>query len=245
LARLKAITGKRARTVIDHILKHGSITAEELKEKYGYDHPPRAIRDVKEQGIPLERFKAQSRGGRTIAAYRFPELGSLRGGTHSGRRQFTKAFKQLLEERNGARCAICYAVFPLSALQIDHRVPYEVAGDVRGELDPAEFMLVCGSCNRAKSWSCEHCENWISRRDPKTCLTCYWGTPTSYSHIALRPIRRLDLVWQEDETSYYDAILRLSEQQGLALPDYVKNALWRHAKNASSSASRTRRGRRD
>ena len=40
--KCKAVMAKRPRTVIDHILKHGYITTEELKEKYGYNHPPRA-----------------------------------------------------------------------------------------------------------------------------------------------------------------------------------------------------------
>lgn len=35
----KSVTAKRPKTVIDHILKHGHITTEELKEKYGYNHP--------------------------------------------------------------------------------------------------------------------------------------------------------------------------------------------------------------
>jgi transcription initiation factor IIE alpha subunit len=52
-AALKAVTGKRARSVVKHILKHGSITTDDLKERYGYDHPPRAIKDVSDQGIPL------------------------------------------------------------------------------------------------------------------------------------------------------------------------------------------------
>ena len=55
-AALAAVTGKRARIVINHILKHGSITTDDLKEQYGYDHPPRAIKDVSDQGIPLVRM---------------------------------------------------------------------------------------------------------------------------------------------------------------------------------------------
>ncbi len=47
-----SVTAKRPKTVVDHILEHGSITTEELKEKYGYNHPPRAARDVREHGIP-------------------------------------------------------------------------------------------------------------------------------------------------------------------------------------------------
>ena len=53
---LNSVQNKRARTVVDHILEHGQVTTEELKERYGYNHPPRAARDVREQGIPLETF---------------------------------------------------------------------------------------------------------------------------------------------------------------------------------------------
>jgi len=56
VALCKKVTAKRPRTVIEHILEHGFITTEELKEKYGYNHPPRAARDVKESGIPIEMF---------------------------------------------------------------------------------------------------------------------------------------------------------------------------------------------
>ena len=49
----RSVKAKRARTVIDHILENGIITNEELSDMYGYDHPPRAIRDVRENGIPL------------------------------------------------------------------------------------------------------------------------------------------------------------------------------------------------
>ena len=37
LRLLEAVTAKRAKTVIDHILKHGFITTEELSAVYGYD----------------------------------------------------------------------------------------------------------------------------------------------------------------------------------------------------------------
>lgn len=49
LDKLNSVTNKRPATVIQHILKHGYITTEELKDIYGYNHPPRAIRDVREQ----------------------------------------------------------------------------------------------------------------------------------------------------------------------------------------------------
>ena len=73
LKLLKSIKAKRPRTVIDHILKNGQITTAELKDTYGYNHPPRAIRDVREQGIPIKTFRIVGSDGRKIAAYKFGE----------------------------------------------------------------------------------------------------------------------------------------------------------------------------
>ena len=73
----RSITAKRPRTVIDHILKHGHISTEELKNTYGYNHPPRAARDVKEHGIDLDRFSVVGSDGRKIAGINFPILTSL------------------------------------------------------------------------------------------------------------------------------------------------------------------------
>ena len=44
LRLLRSVQARRPKTVIDHILEHGQITTEELRDIYGYDHPPRAIR---------------------------------------------------------------------------------------------------------------------------------------------------------------------------------------------------------
>lgn len=86
--KCKAITAKRPRTVIDHILTYGFITTEELKDKYGYNHPPRAARDVREQGIPLETFRVTGSDGRKIGAYRFGNPARARFSKLSGRTGF-------------------------------------------------------------------------------------------------------------------------------------------------------------
>lgn len=59
LDKLNAITDKRPSIVIQHILKYGFITTEDLKEKYGYEHPPRAARDVRERGVNLLTYKVK------------------------------------------------------------------------------------------------------------------------------------------------------------------------------------------
>jgi hypothetical protein len=66
LEQTASITNKRARIVIEHIMKHGFITTENLETTYGYNHPPRAARDVRESGIPLDTFKVKSKEGKSI-----------------------------------------------------------------------------------------------------------------------------------------------------------------------------------
>jgi hypothetical protein len=95
----ESITNKRAKIVIDHILKHGFITTEDLEKTYGYNHPPRAARDVREAGIPLETFKAKSANGKSIAAYRFGDLSKIRNNRVDGRQIFSKEFKKSLNTR--------------------------------------------------------------------------------------------------------------------------------------------------
>lgn len=225
LTKLKAVTAKRAKTVIDHILQHGYITTEELSEKYRYDHPPRAARDVREQGIPLETFRIKGTHGRKIAAYRFGDLAKIKGGRLGGRKAWPKKFKDELVKLYGVRCAACFTEYDARYLQIDHRVPYEVGGDPEGGLEPADFMLLCSSCNRAKSWSCEHCKNWKKDHLVNVCHTCYWANPENYAHIALRLIRRLDVTWAGDEVPDHDQLARLSKYARKKLPEFVKEVL--------------------
>ena len=68
LEAAQKVTAHRPKVMIDHIIAHGYITTEELKETYGYNHPPRVAGDVRDQGIPLETFKVKGRDGRSIAA---------------------------------------------------------------------------------------------------------------------------------------------------------------------------------
>lgn len=110
--RCKAVTAKCPKTVIDYILKHGFVTTEELNEQYGYNHPPRAARDVREQGIPLETFGVEGSDGRKIAAYRFGDPSKSRFSKLSGRTAFSKRLKKALIKIQGEKCAIYLEKFP-------------------------------------------------------------------------------------------------------------------------------------
>ncbi len=225
----RSITSKRPKTVIDHIIDHGFITTEELKDKYGYSHPPRAARDVREQGIPLETYAVVAKDGRKIAAYRFGDPSKVIDDRLSGRTVISKGFKDELIKRYGSKCGIHNDEFDERYLQVDHRVPYLVAGEGRaGERRVADYMLLCSSANRAKSWSCEHCVNGIELKDPKVCSTCYWASPEEYSHVAMQEIRRVDIVWKGEEVKDYDRLKEKTQKLQKDLPSYVKKILNDH-----------------
>ena len=124
----------------------------------------------------------------------------------------------------GCRCFIYLEELPEATLQIDHRVPFEIAGESETMLAD-EFMLLCGSANRAKSWSCEHCENWKSLKDREICLSCYWAYPENHTHIAMQQLRRVDLLWKGEETAQYERLKSEAAAAGIAIPDYVKDVL--------------------
>ena len=226
LERLKRVTGKRSRIVVDHILEHGFITTDELEQIYGYMHPPRAVRDVREQGIPIETHRIRSSDGRNIAAYRFGNPSEVREGQSGRRITFSRKFKQVLFDQQDGKCAICNGYFSTREFQIDHRIPYEIAGDDNyAEDDTSAFILLCGSCNRAKSWSCEHCPNWQGR-ELTVCEECYWAQPTSYTHVATKEVRRADLIWEgDDEMGIFSQIAASSTQSQQSIPDYIKGLL--------------------
>jgi hypothetical protein len=228
----RSITAKRPKAVIDHLLQHGFITTEELKETYGYNHPPRAARDVRESGIPLETFRMTGGDGRKIAAYRFGDISKARLTRFSGRTSLSKRLKEALISRHGCKCFIYLEEVDKRNLQIDHRIPFEVGGEPDPE--PENFMLLCGSANRAKSWSCEHCDNWSNMKDKSICLSCYWAYPENYEHIAMRQVRRLDLLWEGDDIEMYEKLKQRAASLDKEIPMFVKEMIEREIERHSS-----------
>jgi hypothetical protein len=135
LQRIKTVTNKRARFVLDSIVRDGSVSTIQLKEA-GYDHPPRAARDAVELGFALTRVNAKRGDGQTIAAYVFdereldPKL--------TGRVVLAKKERDAIIERKGSKCNLCGAAHNI---QVDHRIPFQVAGESqRDEADPYQLL---------------------------------------------------------------------------------------------------------
>jgi hypothetical protein len=220
LKRIEGVTNKRARFVLDSIVKNGIVTTEEIN-RAGYDHPPRAVQDAKDLGFRIKTIKAKHSDGHSIAAYVFDE-GELEAGKE-GRRLLPKKERDALIHSAGDKCEICGAEHNL---QVDHRIPYEVAAESqRGEVKP--YQILCGSCNRKKSWTCEHCQNWLQDKSLDVCRLCYWAESETYSHVALQQQRRVDLVWTSDEVSDYEKVKAAAACHQRSVPEEIKSILTR------------------
>jgi HNH endonuclease len=221
LARIATVTNKRARFVLDNIVKNGVVTTEEISQA-GYEHPPRAARDVRELGFSLKTIKVKHSNGRAIGAYVFGE-GEFQTGK-TGRRALSRKGRDVIIHAAGEKCQICGSKHNL---QVDHRIPYEVGGEPGLDvLQP--YQVLCGSCNRKKSWDCEHCQNWLRQKDLKICASCYWAEPITFSHIAMQRQRRADLVWIGDEVKEFDRLRREAERHRRSISDEIKNIVKRH-----------------
>lgn len=217
---------KRAIIVLKAMLMSGSITTDELLA-LGYNHPPRAVGDVKDAGIPIVKQNARSpKTGRRMAVYSFGDASMIQQGRIGGRSALPKKFKKALIERYGSRDCITGAELDERVLQIDHRIPYRIAGDAGlNDQDVEAYMLLDASSQRAKSWSCERCPNLTGARDPAACARCLWASPDDYEHIAMRMIRRVELVWLEDQVSDYERLRAEAIARGETVAHYLKRIL--------------------
>lgn len=220
---------KRAQVVVDEIIKNGFVTTEKLAH-LGYDHPPRAVRDVREAGIPLKTIMVKSKiTNRRMASYVFGDVNSIQYFKSDGRRTFSKDFKRKLLIKQHSRCAICGVKFDENLLQIDHRIPYEYMGDPKSlSPDVHDFMLLCAECNRKKDQATKNgcSKTCFKTKNIKIIRSCYWASPENYNHICMKPIRRADLTWfGQDEVNSYDSLRKKALSKGQTVPDLIKDIL--------------------
>ncbi len=216
--------GARASKVLKAILERGSITTEQLLE-LGYKHAPRARMDCVDNGFPIKTTMVRSSDGSRMASYSLLSETELRE-SQNGRSIIPKVFKAKLIAHYGEYDRITGWQVTGRALQVDHRIPYQVGGDEGLEAEDVEaFMLLTGSSQRAKSFSCEQCPNFLELKDATICATCYWAFPEAYQHIGMRQMRHTQLVWQDDEVEAFDRVREKLASEGRTIEEAVKSLL--------------------
>ena len=193
-----------------------------------YEHAPRAARDVRELGIPLDTFKIKNSSGKTIAAYQFGDWETAKKSNPllkvTGRTQITEKLKNALIDRYGAKCHLYGEEYPARLLQPDHRIPYEIGGDPIDMLNTDCFMLLSPSANRDKSWACEHCPNWVEK-NIDMCKTCYYAYPEAYQHIAGVREKKLDLVFSSEDIDLFNEIVEEADLHNISYQSVVKRMI--------------------
>jgi hypothetical protein len=214
---------KRAIAVLKALLKKGSITTDDLNE-LGYNHPPRAVGDVRDAGIPVITSSTISKkSGRRMAIYTFGDPSKIQSGRIGGRSALPKSFKVALIAQYGSADRITGTQLDERVLQIDHRVPYRIAGDAGlRDHDVDAYMLLDASSQRAKSWACEHCPNMLGPRQQATCETCFWAFPEIYLHIATQQIRRTDVVWQGNDVPIHDSLKKEADRRKTTVAEILR-----------------------
>lgn len=212
----------RAAFVINHIIAHGSINSEQLRDE-GYVHGARAVGDVRDNGVPLITGKVKNSNNVTIGKYTFGSAEDIKKNKFGGRVNFPPSLKGVLIDRDGLVCSISNQRLPATELQIDHRIPYYIAGDISGSRNPDDFMLLSKSMQRSKSWDCEHCENLKTHFDIEICRTCYWAYPENYTHLAMRTQKSLNIVWQGDyEVMIFNKLEKESKENDISTQEMIK-----------------------
>lgn len=227
IKKLNQITDKRPFTVIQHIIKHGYITTEELETLYGYKHPPRAVRDVRERGVNIVTYRVKASDGRSIGAYKFGDPVFIEDNTSktAGRTILSQTLKKALIERFGSICFVYHQSMEERLLQVDHRIPYEIGGEQSDNIDC--YMLLSPSANRAKSWTCEHCPNW-KIKSIDFCKQCFWAHPEEYTHIAGKKQKVIIVSFTDKEIEDYNKLIELVGKENAEITikqlikDYIK-----------------------
>jgi hypothetical protein len=217
----------RARKALKYILENGSVSTYELA-KMGYGHPPRAAQDLKEAGVALKTTypRKHPETGNRMGSYVLNAEKPITEDNFSGRGALPKNLEQELYDHYGVSCNLDAYDHGKRSLQADHRIPYAVSGDPEG-FDVDDWQILCGSHQRKKSYECENCPNY-AEKDVDVCRSCFWAFPEDYTHIATRPVKRLDLTWGEERMHIYDKVEEYATKNGFTVREAVHQLIVRH-----------------
>lgn len=215
---------RRARKVLEMLIEtEDEVTTLEM-QAVGLGDPASAIRDLKDKGIRMTKRTLTVEGRRTASYWILTAEEAGSSDRLEGRTAIPVAFRRELFEAWDSQCAICLTKFPTRLLQPDHRVPFRVAGEVDA-FRVEDFMPLCGSHNRQKSFECERCPNY-EVGDLAVCNSCYWASPEGYEHVATLPQRNVSITFRSEvEVALFNEMGVLADEADLSLPDWIKRSV--------------------
>jgi len=65
-------------------------------------------------------------------------------------------------------------------------------------------------------------------KKPEICRKCYWAYPEEYEHIAMREIRRVDIMWSGNQVKVYERLRKKTMELQKDIPNFIKEIIERH-----------------
>ncbi len=210
----------RAQKMLRWLLEHGSISTYDI-EKLEYGHPPRVAQDLKDAGIIIKRIWGQHpETGNRMGIYVLGAEAPITKNTFSGRKALSRNLENQIYEHYGIRCNMDAFEHGKRALQADHRIPYLVGGDP-DRFDVSDWQLLCGSHQQRKKHECENCDN-MKIKEVEICNGCFWAFPENYSHVAMKPLRRIDTSWGQEDMDTFNRLKGFPEEKGIDLTEAIR-----------------------
>lgn len=222
----------REKAAVDAIKNKGFFVKFDLEEVgLNPDQGARTIKDLQERGIPImhmTRVKVpQSKN--PVARYTYGDPKDIKPDWSHGRRMTPVGLKNRLIRANGAHCAYCGCELSPAQLQIDHKLPVKYFGELseteRNNLD--NYQLLCAGCNRLKARAIDEgcAQTCYKTDDMKVIKSCYWYDPVYCTHVCMKPIKPVRLIWEgSKEQEELNKLTVLANKQGKSVQEVIKQA---------------------
>lgn len=223
------VRGKKA---VNALKKKGVITKFDLiREGIAPSQTARSIRDLKDRGIPIQTLsRVQTPESKNpVVRYTFGERRDIHPEWQNGRHLVPVRMKEKLVRIYGSRCAYCGEKLEPRKLQVDHRLPVKYFGELneKEKDNPQNYLLLCPECNRKKAEAVdEGCARTCYKTDDMNVIkSCYWYDPIGYTHVCMKPVRKIEVKWNEDDVGEYQTLIEVAKKQERSPQDIIKSLI--------------------
>lgn len=175
----------RAKAAADLLMEKGVITKYDFEETHvPVSQAPRAIRDLKDHGIPIETLRKISvpQAKTKVNRYTLGSIDNINTSMRYGRMYDPTGMKEKLAKLHGDVCVFCGKKLTAKDRELDHKLPVNIFGDLSPveRLNPDNYQLVCRGCNRLKREATSHGAFDDQREGMDIVKQNYWYDPVQY-----------------------------------------------------------------
>lgn len=220
----------RAKVAADLLIKKGTITKYDFENtNVPVSQAPRAIRDLKDHGIPIKTLERISvpQAKTKVSQYAFGSVDDIVSTSKYGRMYNPSGMKEKLVRLHGRVCVFCGKKLSGQDMELDHKLPVNIFGDLSSveRLNPDNYQLVCRKCNRLKREATSHGAFDDRKQGMDIVKQNYWYDPVRYrknkkGHLFDQSI----IVWNTNEDrQVYNQIEQYAEDSKKDFQEALKD----------------------